>query len=491
MKLAIYFIAFFILSACSQKIISEKPVPGQFGTPPPEIESAFEIPVSIPINDLNAFVDAQIPQNIYSGTEKGTQTMTVNMLVGKINQNYNWEVNYSVVKSGKISLSIDKEGVLWFKIPLKVKAEGCASVIVGTEIKKCGNSQPEIDLLIKSKIQVNPDWTFSSKTTIAYDLRSAVLNIPFQLGNFPLFQLKLDIKDDLQKPMNQQLNFISGQIDSYIIKYLNDMKIKEIAAKYWSDYSTSIKFSDNPPVFVNIQPRRIGFSDLYRNKNLIESKIAVYGIVGLSSQPVEIVKTALPNVEKFIPSKGVAINLPVHIDYKTLEKVLMDNFADTTLSGSGYKFSVKGVKMYGSGKYVMIELKYQAKVVGIFKKITGVMYFKTVPAFDILTNTFYLDECQLSSETNSALADKSLNKFANKTLTKTIIKLTTYPVDKDIDKLKTSVNDYIKNFKAGKLIMQGEIERIDFVGFYIEPEMLNIYLRASGTIETTLDLKNK
>lgn len=488
MKLWILIFSLVFLGSCAQKIVPEKPIPGQFGEAPKGQESAFEIPISIPLAVLNQFIEKQIPSKLYAGKSKGTQTMSVDLLVGTVNKDYNWEVDYTVYKSNKISLNIDDDGTLLFKIPLKITTVGCASVLLGTEIRKCGNASPEIDLLIKTKIHANADWMFSSKTTIAYDLHTAVLNIPFQLGNFPLFTLKLDIKKDLQNPINQQLNTIANEIDKQIAIYLRDFDLRSKAQTIWSSATTSTKISDNPPLFVQIQPTRIMISDLYKNKNNLEVKIGINGLLAINAMDVKPVATALPALDKFVSNAGFKVNLPVHIDYGSLSKILMDNFADTTFAGSGYKFTAKAIKMYGAGKNLIVEINYEVKVIGVFKKIVGVMYFKSVPAYNIETNTFYFESCNLTTETNSALTDKSLNKFANKTLTKAIIKLTTYNLKKDIDKYQGEINAKIKNLEMESFNIEGRLDKISFVGFYIEPENLNLYLQASGSLKTTLKL---
>ena len=111
-----------LLFACSQKVIPVKPIPGQFGEPPVAKESSVQLPVSIPIQDINKFIETAVPQTIYSGKEKGTEKMKVDLLVGQVEKDYTWEVTYTVSKNGKMVFNVDKDGLIVFKIPLKIDA---------------------------------------------------------------------------------------------------------------------------------------------------------------------------------------------------------------------------------------------------------------------------------------------------------------------------------------------------------------------------------
>lgn len=483
-----FLLTVFFLGSCSQKIVPAKPEAVAMLPEPKSMISSFEVPVSINLEKLNSFVESQIPTNLYAGQEQGTQKMNVNLLVGTVTKEYNWEVQYSVVKTGKITLSIDNAGVLWFRIPLKVNANGCASVFLGTEFKKCGSASPEIDLIIKSKVGLNPNWTFNSKTFIAYDLKKTVVNIPFALGDFPLFSLKLDIKNDLQKPIDQNLNQISKEIDVQIVKYLNSLKLKERADQAWQKLSKNFQVSTHPPLFLNFDPKAITISDLYPNQQSLEAIIGIQSVLEINSKPIEKEKGPLPAINKGKKLINSAhINLPITIDYLTIANLLKENFADTVFESDHYRFKANDIRMSGDGSQVLIEIDYQAKLSGIMKNIVGIMYVKAIPAFDTLTNTFYLKECRLTTETNSSITNKGFNNFANKTITNSIKKMTTYSLNKDIENIKNQFNKQVNDSKFGLFEVKGSVNDIKFLNFFVEKDQITINLKAVGNLSTSVD----
>lgn len=477
-----------MMFSCSEKVVPTKPVPGQFAEPPVAKESVVQIPVSIPIDDINKFIEKSVPAVIYNGKETGKDKMLVDLYVGKVERDYAWEVNYSVKKNGKLTFNIDKNGLISFILPLKIDADGCASIDIGTQVRKCGKSSPEIDLVVKTKINVSPDWKVTSKTTIAYDLKKADLIIPFSLGDFPVFNMKLNIKDDLQKPIDGQLATIAAQVDKYVADYMAKLKVKDMAAKYWNDYSTSMNLTNDPPLYLNIQPRRVMIEDLRGNKNNLETSIGITALLSVSSAPAKIEKTALPKIENIKMNNTSSLLIPVSYDYDSLSAYLEKKYKDTTLVGDGYKVTVNGIKIFGAGKYVIVDLKYTAKIKGILKKVKGNMYFRTLPAFDIATNTFYLEECELTSETNSMLTDRGMKYLSNKSLNDDIMKMSRYNLTKDIDDTKKMINNEIKSLKMGTLELNGTVEKIDFEGFYVEPTKINIYFKGIGKVKSKVML---
>lgn len=479
-----------ILASCSEKVIPSKPVTGQFDTPPQPKESMVQIPVTIPIDDINKFIEKSVPQVIYSGKETGTEQMMVNLLVGKVEKEYGWEVKYTVKKNGKMTFTVDKKGVITFVVPLRVDAEGCASISLGTNIRKCGQSSPELDLVIKTKINIKPDWQVNSTTIVAYDIKKADLIIPFQLGDFPLFNLKLNIKEDLQKPIDAQLKSMATEIDKYIASYVKDMNIKELAAKYWADYSTSMNLTRNPPLYLNIQPRRIFMDDLTNLNNNLSTSLGISAILSLSSAPQSIEKTPLPKIEHAKLGNTSSLLIPVSYDYDSLELYLENLYKDTTLIGDGYKLTVKGINIFGMGKYVIVDLKYNAKIKGVLKKVKGNMFFRTLPAFDSKTNTFYLEECVMTSETNSILTDRGLKYLANKSLNKDIMNMAKYDLSKDLKNAILMINSEIKSLKMGNLELNGVVDKIEFEGFYVEPNRINIYFMGLGKVKSKVLLLN-
>ncbi|OIO99685.1 MAG: hypothetical protein AUJ98_10495 [Bacteroidetes bacterium CG2_30_33_31] len=488
MKKILYLLSILLLASCSQKVIPNKPIPGQFSEPPLAKESAIQIPITISIVDINKYIEASIPAQIYSGKESGKDKMQVNLLFGQVAKEYNWEVEYSVKKNGKIDFNIDKDGSILFRLPLRIDANGCASIALGTQVKKCGESNPEIDMLIKTKISINPDYSVTSKTSIAYDLKKAILVIPFNLGNFPLFNLKLNIKDDLQKPIDGQLKNIATKVDDYVAKYMSDMKLKQLASNYWNEYSTSMNISNDPALFLNIEPKKVMFEDIHKESNSLQASIGFSAILSVSSSPKKIEKIPLPNLQYQKMNSNSLMYIPIVFDYDSLERILNKKFIDTTLIGNGYKLTVKGIDMFGSGKNIVVNVDYQAKIKGVMKKVKGNMYFNTLPAFDLSTNTFYLENCVLSSETNSLLTDRGLKWVANKSLNTEIMKMSRYCINNDINTYKKMINDYIKNVKMGKFEINGVVNKIDFEGFFVEPSRIQIYFKGVGKIQSKVSL---
>ncbi len=478
-----------IFTSCVQKFYPEKPVTGQYDAPPPPPESIVEIPVSVDVKGMSEYLNKQIPKVLYEGSESGTEVAEFEQGILYVSKEYKWTADFEVVKNGKVEFDVLKDGTFRFKIPLKVNCDGCASVWLGTTIRKCGSSSPEIDLIVTSKVSLNPDWSLKSKSTIAYDLKEAEIEIPFYLAGFPAFVYRMDIKEDLQEPMEKELRSYAKDLDKMIAEEFARLNVKKMVSEYWIDAQKPQKVSENPDIWMTIEAKSIHMGQFSLQKSKLILPLGLGAIVHIGTTPKEITPTALPPVSEVTNPGKLSLYVPVTVDYKSLAKIANQQVKDSTFTSGKHSVTIKDVQISGTAKALVVNVAIKAKSGKLFKRVEGNVQLMAVPAYNVKTRTVFLKHFEISTETNKTLLDKNLSWLAEKIFYEKIIKMAKYDIGPELDKQKAEANKQLKNIEYDMIKINGAIDNIELDGIFMQPEGVTFYFKASGTVESEINPK--
>lgn len=458
--------------------------------PPEPVESVVEIPLAIDINKLRTFVNKQIPKELYKGRERGTEEAEFGDGILRMHKEYKWEADFVVLRNGDVKIDILKDGSFRFKIPLKVRCEGCASVYLGTTLRKCGYSNPEIDLFVTTAVKLNADWSVSSKSQLAYDLRNAKLKIPFDLAGFPVFTYTMDIKKDLQDPMDKELKAYAEEIDKQIAAEFKALNVKKMVDDVWKSAFEAQKVSDNPPVWIQLQPKKVFMGEFAQRGGKLILPVGLGALIDVKSSPSEVKPTPVPKLSQAENPGKVTLNIPVSLDFKMLADAVKAEVKDCTFTQGKRSVTVRDVTMRGTANAVLVDVTIQAKSGKLFKKIEGHVHLMAVPAYDKKFRRLYLQHFAISSETNKMLIDKNLSWLAEKVFYDKIIKEAKYNIGPEVETQRNFINDYLKDVRYDMLKASGKIDKIELEGIYIQPEALTIFFQATGSIASEVVLED-
>jgi hypothetical protein len=479
-------------ASCTQKFYPDNPVPGQFHAPPEPVESVVEIPVAIDINKLRTFINKQVPKELYKGRERGAEQAEFGDGLLRVHKEYVWEADFVVLRNGDVKLDVLKDGSFRFKIPLKIRCEGCASVNLGLgfTLRKCGYSNPEIDLYVTTAFKLNADWSLSSKSKLAYDLRNAKLSIPFDLAGFPVFTYTMDIKEDLQEPMDKELKAYAEEIDKQIAAEFKALNVKKMVEDVWKEAFVPQKVSDDPPVWVQMQPRKVFMGEFSQRGGKLILPVGLGALIDVRSSPTEAKPTPVPKLSPAEQPGNIKLNIPVSLDYKLLADAVKAEVKDCTFTQGKHAVTIRDVAMRGAGNAVWIDVTIQAKSGKLFKKVEGHVHLMAVPAYDKKFRRLYLEHFTISSETNKMLIDKNLSWLAEKVFYDKIIKEAKYNIGPEVETQRNYINDYLKDIRYDMLKASGKIDKIELEGIHIQPETLTIYFQATGSIASEVVLQD-
>jgi hypothetical protein len=476
------------LQGCVTRFNAEQPVTGQFTEPPKPMESMVEIPVAMDINKLRLYLNKQIPKKLYSGREKGTETAEFKEGIFYVTKDYTWEADFTVERNGEVKFDVLKDGSFRFRIPLRIRCEACASVWLATTIRKCGYSNPEIDLIVSTKVGLRPDWSITNKSDLNFDIRQAILKIPFDIAGFPLFTYSMNIKKDLQEPMEKELKAYTGELDKMIADEFKALNVKGMVSEVWKSAFEPQKVNEDPPVWVMLRPKKVFLGDFVQKGTKLILPLGMSAEIAVGTEPASSKPTPLPNLSPPENPGKLSLFIPVAIDYQTLANEVKKELKDCTFTEGKHSVTIKDVAMSGTSNAILIDLTIEAKGGKLFKKVSGHVHLLAVPAYDKKFRRVFLQHFELTSQTNKALIDKNLGWLTNKVFYERIIKEAKYNIGPLVEEQRDYVNGFLKEIKYDMLKASGKIERIELEGIYLQPDKMHLYFSASGAIKSEVVL---
>lgn len=354
---------------------------GEFDLPRPET-SMLGLGIVVPVSLLNDLANAEVPE-----TFEGSDTKNFHKRIRK--GAYAWDV-----KRGPIAFR-NTGGSLAFEVPFQGKAnlEGELDAAILTVPL---NGSADLGGTAGGTItpEVQPDWNVNPNLVPELQLDKAVLQLG-QLG-------RIDIGEFLGGSLGQYLQKETRKITPALRKSLN---LRREVTKFWNEAHLVEQVSENPPLWVSVQPRRIllGPIDYSQNEQIglsvaIESETYVLNRAP-SAPPV----APLPNLTPLAGSTGTDLRLPLVIRMTELNEVLAKEDLEID-TGIGTKVHVKGLAAeVGQGGYLNLKLDLEADRSRLGRGVAGTIWVRGRPVIDYEKQTLGFTDIELTVETRDQL----------------------------------------------------------------------------------------
>ena len=374
-------------------------------------------------------------------------------------------------KTANVTLALNGQELKYY-VPLKIWVRKDLGV---TEVQAEG----EVAMEFKTNFEINSTWDIETTTEL---LDHEWLTKP---------RLKMGVIDI---PVENLMSIILKRSSATITRQIDDQIQSRLDLRYyidetWQTLAAPIKISEDPRLWLEVEPKSISMTPLISNGQLVSSTIyiATNAAVSLGDQPENDVSTLIelpPLAFVEIANKGFQLNMIADVPYSEAATLAKKHMVGETFEQGKYKVKIEDIDIYGSNEKLVVETdlsgSYQGKV-----------YLEGIPFYNESKNQIEMREVDYELKTKNFLA-KTMSWIFHKNFEKRIKKQLVFPLDKQFEAIKKQTANQLKDFKVNdNMRIQGILDDIKIERTYLTPKSIRVQFASSGDLNLFIDgLKN-
>ncbi len=374
-----------------------------------------------------------------------------------------------VWKQGDIRVSLQSNTIFW-QIPLKVWMKA------GYNVRKLGISfsdmrefNAEILLRFKTRLQPDAGWNFRTITEIRdYEWIKA--------PTMKLMGFDLPVTTLADYLVKSGIESMGSRVDEAIAQSLN---IRRNMEESWRLIQQPVKLSDNPSVWLSIQPMQM-FLELpvaTDNKLNIRAGISANIYVAVGDTPAAPPAKPLPPLQLNMPAENLSnIHARLEITHQAAENLSNEALRGRKFEKDGRAMTIQGVKIYGSDGWLAIETEVSGSV-------RGKLYFKGKPYYDTIRNAIRISNLKFDIKTRNLL-HKSASWIIGTNIERTLQRELVFRLDEQTGMLRETLSEFLKGYSPSKdFKIDGQLADIRIGQIYMTENSLVAYLTFTGSLE--------
>lgn len=360
MKKSLYFILLATVALTISSCNKVKPKPPVAS----ELDTVLQAPISVVHLPVKYRVSAV--QDLINEKLKGTFVKKWMTLNEKGDSMY-----LEVSRQREIQLS-RSDRTLHYTIPLKISGKFKAKVI-GIKVKNEAPVEAEIDLLLATTLQLDPQWNMIPETQI--EEIKWIKEPSIKLG-FTKLQLRKPIESILA---NREAHIID-KADSTLQSLL---KTRQVVQKLWMDIQKPIRINKKGvQVWLKAYAEDLSghVEDTEPDLISLNFKLVTHTSIIYEGDSIPPSNPKLPNFRRSTDS-GDSLNIYVHslLRFDVINKFLNEELQDKPLSAKGFTTTIKHLNIYGTPTGIAVEIKVKGDV-------DGSLYVRGTPVYDTLNH---------------------------------------------------------------------------------------------------------
>ena len=270
------------------------------------------------------------------------------------------------------------------------------------------------------------------------------------------------------------------------------LKVREQAAKAWSQGFGSIQVSKDPEVWLRFSPTAVGFSGFRIDGRSLRADIMAAGTTEtfLGQRPPDLPTQPLPPLTHTLPDPYFSFYVPIHGDYATL----VETARNALKVGEEQKLEVPhvgAVKVVFRDVYIhqttemklAIGVKVDAKPSSDFFRTTGVVWMIAAVEVDNERQRVKVRNFETFSRTDNPPADLLISILKFGPVNRAIRQTLEYDYSQDYDKAIKAANDALTRQVSDDFNLRGVISSVNTNRIEAGPEALIIVISAKGSAE--------
>ena len=444
----------------------------------PSESSTIVVPVDAPLADLQRALDEQTPKQLWKidqHQDKCVAAQRVNLGIAKLKvvPDLGCRIVGQVVR-GPITLGGSGSTL---RITLPVTATISANKVGGL-VSKTATGAAIIHATARLSIAGN--WQPAAKVTIDYDW-STPPGIDF-LGKRIEF---VDKADERLKP-------VIASLEKSLPGQLAKLNLRAKLADAWKQGFTSLQLNRaNPPAWMRITPRALGFGGYHVNGRSLELVLAAEALTEtfVGDRPADPAATPLPPPSPVTGAKGLQFFIPVLADYAQLEPVVQRTLMKRAAKG----ITLKGVGPVDAqfGKVTIYATTAGHLAIGVETKVKaqghrwastkGTIWLTAIPFNQPGSQLVRARDVQIASDTDSHVANLLVALFNDTGVRDSIRDALSHDFAKDYQKVLGSARQAIDAKREGDFVLSANVTDVQNGAIRVTGKGLFLPVRAGGT----------
>lgn len=467
-----------LLAGCTRT--AQVPAPPRVDTPaalPPD-SSTIVVPVAAPLAELEAAIERELPRRLWSIDQRVEQCVPAQRVdLGiarlKVLPRLGCRVVGQVTR-GRVRLSGRGDRLL---ITLPIHAE-IAAQKVGGLVSRTATGNAVVHAT--ARLSIVDDWRPTAKVDIDYDWRTPP-GIEF-LGRRIAFADKAD----------ERLRPIVARLERETLpRELAKLGLRQRLADVWRQAFTVISLNrDNPPAWMRVTPRRLGFGGYRVNGRSLELTLAAEAMTEtfIGPRPADPAPTALPPPSPVPAARGLRFFVPVLADYRQLEPVVQRTLRKRaakgiSLTGVGpidAQFGTVTVYATTGGRLAIgIDARAQAKDKPLLKA-KGRIWLTALPFNRPNSQLVEARDVQLVADTDSTTVNLLARVFNDTSVRQSIVDGLRHDFAPDYNRVLGKARAAIGGRREGDFLLSADVTEVQTGTLAVTGQGLFLPVRASG-----------
>lgn len=472
------------------------------GNAPPQTHDAIDVPtkpssiivpVTISMADLQAQANAQIPTTLYSidqNQDGCVPAQWINVCVLPRPWPLHGCAQYLKTKGtpaidchlqGSVTrrnVTVGGSGAnLTLSVPIDISVTASGRGDIGKNIHQTGSANMVANVTVS--FDVDENWQPAANVNANYNWTD------------PPHVWILGFKITFADKVDPKIRDFIAQLQQKLPSLLANLKLRDIAQKYWDAGFTTLSLNDAPPVWLSIVPETVGYGGYQIASGNINLTFMAGGKVatGGGLKPSDPTPTPLPILQRSLPAAGFDFSVPITADYATLHDQLAAALKfgkEQTLNLQGYgdvKVTVNNVTLYQTdGRSLAIGVDLDASPTGNFAAAKGVVWVTTKIKIDNTNHTVLPDEFKIYGKDGNGPLDLLVLLVQLPPLKGILSEALKYNFTPQYDKLVASANAALRRQITPALYIDGKISNMAPESVNAGPDGLMAIVGAHGVV---------
>lgn len=470
-------IVFLLLAGCGRT--THTPPPPRVDTPAqlPVESSTIVVPIAAPLGELEAALNREIPRRLWAINQHldacvAARRVDLGITRVKVIPNLGCQIVGQVTR-GPIRLSGRGNRLL---IAMPVHAV-IAAQNVGGLASKTGTGDAMVHAT--ARLSIAGDWRPTARVNIEYDWTNPP-GIDF-LGKRIAFVSTAD----------QRLQPVIANLERTLPRQLAQLRLRDRLAGVWRQGFTVVSLNrDNPPAWMRVSPRRLGFGGYQVLGRTLQLTLAAEALTEtfVGPRPADPRPTPLPPPSPIPPERGLRFFVPVIADYHQLEpvvqRVLRKRAAKgIVLSGIGRvdaEFGAITIYPTANGRLAVgVEAKAKARNNSVLAT-RGRIWLTALPTNQANSQLVQARDVQLAAETDSNAVNLLVSLFKDGTIRDTIAQGLSHDFAPDYQRILGKARQAIAARREGDFLLSAKVTKVETGTLGVAGQGLFLPVRAQG-----------